>query len=183
MIEVLLLLTGVLLAIIIAASIKYFINVRRAQKEYEKAREAVEDIVISFNRELKREAEKLELVAFRVEGTAAKASASLKRVESIEQKIGPIESKVNAINENENVSQFMEELNKLRKSIFQINEKVSELGIALTVELLLNYWRHLNQTVRLESANDLILDNLVNLKQNLGNYRLIESHRLMDGFL
>ena len=104
MIEVLLLLTGVLLATTIVASFEYYRHVRKAQKEYEKARDAVEDIVLSFNRELKREADRLELVAYKVEGSTAKANASLKKVESIEQKIMPIEAKVRAITEkDENV--------------------------------------------------------------------------------
>jgi len=100
-IEVLLMLIGILLATTIVASFEYYKHVREAQKEYEKARDAVEDIVLSFNRELKREAEKLELVAYKVEGSTAKANASLKKVDSIEQKIAPIESRFNAIKEND----------------------------------------------------------------------------------
>jgi len=99
-IEVLLTLIGVLLAATIGASAEYYRQIRKAQKEYEKARDAVEDIVLSFNRELKREADRLELVAYKVEGTAAKADASLKTVESIEKKIAPIESKLSAVSEN-----------------------------------------------------------------------------------
>jgi len=100
-IESLLILIGVLLAATIGASVEYYRQIRKAQKEYEKAREAVEDIVLSFNRELKREADRLELVAYKVEGNAAKADASIKRVESIENKIVPIESKLRAISEND----------------------------------------------------------------------------------
>ena len=101
MIEVLLMLIGILLATTIVASFEYYRHVRKAQKEYENARDAVEDIVLSFNRELKREADRLELVAYKVEGSTAKANASLKKVESIEQKILPIEDKVRAITEKD----------------------------------------------------------------------------------
>ena len=59
MIEVLLTLIGVLLTTTIVASFEYYRHVRKAQKEYEKARDAVEDIVLSFNRELKREADRV----------------------------------------------------------------------------------------------------------------------------
>jgi chromosome segregation ATPase len=100
-IEVLLMLIGVLLAATIGASVEYYRQIRKAQKEYEKAREAVEDIVLSFNRELKREADRLELVAYKVEGNAAKADTSFKRVDNIEKKIAPIESKLRAISEND----------------------------------------------------------------------------------
>jgi len=94
-------LIGVLLAATIVASVEYYRQIRKAQKEYEKAREAVEDIVLSFNRELKREADRLDLVAYKVEGNTAKADTSLKRVDSIEKKIAPIESKLRAISEND----------------------------------------------------------------------------------
>ena len=93
-------LIGVLLATTIVASFEYYRHVREAQKEYEKAREALEDIVLSFNRELKREADRLELVAYKAEGNAAKADTSIKRVESIEKKIAPLESKLRANSEN-----------------------------------------------------------------------------------
>lgn len=94
-------LIGVLLAATIGASVEYYRQIRKAQKEYEKARDAVEDIVLSFNRELKREADRLELVAYKVEGNTAKADTSLKRVESIEKKMAPIESKLRVISQND----------------------------------------------------------------------------------
>ena len=117
-IEVLLTLIGVLLATTIVASFEYYRHVRKAQKEYEKARDAVEDIVLSFNRELKREADRVELVAYKVEGSTAKADASLKKVESIEQKIAPMETKVRAITEkDENVLSKIAEVNTKTQSI------------------------------------------------------------------
>jgi chromosome segregation ATPase len=100
-IEVWLIFIGVLLAATIGASVEYYRQIRKAQKEYEKAREAVEDIVLSFNRELKREADRLELVAYKVEGSTAKADTSLKRVDNIEKKLAPIESKLRAISESD----------------------------------------------------------------------------------
>jgi hypothetical protein len=99
-IEVLLMLIGVLLATTIGASVEYYRQIRKAKKEYEKAKEAVEDIVLSFNRELQREADKLEIMAYRVEGSTSKADAGLKRVESIEKKVAPFESQIKAIAEN-----------------------------------------------------------------------------------
>ena len=61
-----------MLAATVAASVEYYRQVRKAQKEYEKAKGIVEDIVLSFNRELKREADRLELIAFKIEGNSAK---------------------------------------------------------------------------------------------------------------
>jgi small-conductance mechanosensitive channel len=119
----LLTLAGVLLALTIVASVEYYSHIRKAQKEYEKAREAVEDIVLSFNRELKREADRLELVAYKVEGSTAKVNASIKRVDNIEQKIASIEKKVRAIKENdETVSSKIARANTKTENIEASNQ-------------------------------------------------------------
>lgn len=99
-IEFLLILVGVLLAATVGAALEYYRQIRKAQREYEKAKEAVEDVILSFNRELKREADKLEIMAFKVEGSASKADTGLKRIDAIEKKIAPFEAQVNAISEN-----------------------------------------------------------------------------------
>jgi len=99
-IEFLIILVGILLAATVGAALEYYRQIRKAQREYEKAKEAVEDIVLSFNRELKREADKLEIMAFKVEGSASKAITGLKRIDIIEKKIAPFEGQVNAISEN-----------------------------------------------------------------------------------
>jgi chromosome segregation ATPase len=146
-IEVLLMLIGVLLAATIGASVEYYRQIRKAQKEYEKAREAVEDIVLSFNRELKREADRLELVAYKVEGNAAKADTSLKRVDSIEKKIAPIESKLRAISENDaSILSKIAEVNTkthnieaahqtLKTKITEVEEQVQKLAAVPEIKI------------------------------------------------
>jgi hypothetical protein len=98
--DLLLILIGVLLAATVGASAEYYRQIRKAQREYEKAKGAVEDIVLSFNRELKREADRLEIMAYKVEGSTSKADTGLKRVDNIEKKIVPFESQVNTLSEN-----------------------------------------------------------------------------------
>ena len=84
----------------VATSVEYYRQVRKAQREYEKAKNIVEDVVLSFDRELKREAEKLDLVAFKVEGTSAKADASLKKADYLEKKMAPIENQISTISQS-----------------------------------------------------------------------------------
>ena len=100
MIEFLLILAGILLTATVGAAFEYYRQVGKAQKEYEKARDAVEDIVLSFNRELKREADRLEILAFKVEGIASKADASVKKADSSETKVATLESSAQGIVEN-----------------------------------------------------------------------------------
>ena len=85
---------GLLLVVTVAASIEYYRQVRKAQKEYEKAKGIVEDIVLSFDRELKREADKLDVIAFKIEGNFAKADNSLKKVDTLEKRIPPLENQM-----------------------------------------------------------------------------------------
>jgi DNA-binding MarR family transcriptional regulator len=98
-IEYLLALVGILLSATIGAAFEYLRQIRKAKKEYEKAKDAVEDIILSFNRELKREADRLELIAYKVEGSSAKADTGLKRVDNIEKKFAPLENQIGIITE------------------------------------------------------------------------------------
>lgn len=100
MIELIVALLGVLLAVTIGAAFEYYRQIRKAQKEYEKAKEIVEDVILSFNREAKREADKLEIVAFKLEGVASKADNSLKMAEAVEKEIVPLTSQIGVISES-----------------------------------------------------------------------------------
>jgi len=98
--DFLLLVVGVLLASTVGAAVEYYRQIRKAQKEYEKARGAVEDIVMSFNREIKRDADKLQQVAFKVEGIASKSDGSVKRAVTFEKEISRVASQMNTFSEN-----------------------------------------------------------------------------------
>ncbi len=89
-----------MLATTVAASVEYYRQIRKAQKEYEKAKDVIEDIVLSFNRELKREADRLELIAYKVEGNSAKADTSLRKIDNVEKKMAPLENQFGAVSQN-----------------------------------------------------------------------------------
>lgn len=139
-IEILLTLVGVLLVATIGASVEYYRQIRKAQKEYEKARDAVEDIVLSFNRELKREADRLELIAYKVEGSSAMADISIKKVESIEKKFAQIEKQLGTVSENNSKvlskiadmtskTQILETENQtLKTKIIEVEKQVEKLS-------------------------------------------------------
>jgi DNA-binding MarR family transcriptional regulator len=91
----------VVLAIVtVLTSIEYYKQVRKAQKEYIKAKNVVEDIIMSFNKELKREAQKLDTIAFKIEGNFGKADASLKKADALETKIAPIENQLSTLSQS-----------------------------------------------------------------------------------
>ncbi len=91
---------AVVAALTVATSAEYYMQIRKAQKEYEKAKNTVQDIVMSFHRELKREAEKLDLVAFKIEGNLARADEGVKKADSVEKKLAPIEGQINSVSQS-----------------------------------------------------------------------------------
>lgn len=91
-----------LVMVTVVAAAEYYRQLRRAQKEYEKARAAVDDIVLSFNRQFRREGEKLEAIAYKVEATASRSSSTLNMIEDIGKRVGALETKVGADSESKN---------------------------------------------------------------------------------
>lgn len=93
--EAIIILVGVLLAITVGAAVEYYKQLRKAKREYEKARMAVEDIIISFNRQFKQGADRLELVAYKVEAVSSKSEKALQKMEYSDKRILDLEKRVN----------------------------------------------------------------------------------------
>jgi archaellum component FlaC len=122
----------------VAASVEYYRQIRKAQKEYEKARDFVEDIVLSFNRELKRETDKLDLITFKVEGNSAKADTSLKKIDNVEKRIKPFEEQIDAITQtisqtvSKNSTSILSGLTNLELKIKDIETTQETLRVKIT---------------------------------------------------
>ncbi|MGD0643558.1 MAG: MarR family transcriptional regulator [Candidatus Bathyarchaeia archaeon] len=118
-----------MLAATVASSVEYYRQIRKAQKEYEKAKDIVEDIVLSFNRELKREADRLELIAYKVEGSSAKADTSLKKVDVVEKKMAPMENQISSVSHNN--ANILSGLTGLESKIKDIEESQGTLKVKI----------------------------------------------------
>lgn len=130
--DVLLILIGVLLAVTIGAAIEYYRRLRVAKKEYEKAKGAIEDIILSFNRQLKHEAEKLEIVAYKVEATASKSESALNRSDDIGRKVNTLETRIVANSEGmEKMYTRMDDVEKRVRDAVASQETASTKIIAL----------------------------------------------------
>ena len=91
---------GVLLSVTIVAAFEYYKQIRKAQIEYEKARGFVEDIVLSFDRELKRESIRFESMASKVDGSYSAADASYRRADNLEKRIVPFEEQLSTLSQS-----------------------------------------------------------------------------------
>lgn len=112
-----LILVGALAAATVGAAVEYYGQLRKVQKEYEKARESVEDVVLSFNRQLRREAEKTELVAYKVESNLSKGERALSLAEEFAKKVDAMEPKIVAVSE---------EKERMVTRISEIDKRVQE---------------------------------------------------------
>ncbi len=92
--DVLLVLLSILLGTTIVAAVEYYRQLRRAQKEYEKARDAVEDIVLSFNRQFKHEADKLEALGYKIEAAASRTDGAVRKAEELDGMMRALESRI-----------------------------------------------------------------------------------------
>jgi hypothetical protein len=97
----------------VGAAVEYYKRLRKAKVQYEEAKMAVEDIIVSFNRQLKREAERLELVAYKVEAVSSKSEKALQRTEDVNNRIVDLEKKVSiSLEDKEKVLMKLTELDK-----------------------------------------------------------------------
>ena len=104
-IDFMLLFAASVLALAVTVLVRYVWQLRRAQKEYERAREAVGDIVLSFNRQFKRAAERLELVAFKVEANTSRSDRAISKAEEVEKQLRTLDEKLNVVSEDRNKMQ------------------------------------------------------------------------------
>jgi DNA-binding CsgD family transcriptional regulator/archaellum component FlaC len=114
------------LAVTAVASFEYYRQVRKAQKEYEKARDFVEDIVLSFNRELKRGADKVEAISVKVEGSLSKADASLDMIDRVERRVLPIEEQLSAVNQTI-AETFSQNSNSILSGLTGLEVKIKDI--------------------------------------------------------
>jgi len=115
--DVLLVLVGILTAMTVGAAVEYYRQLRRVQREYGKAKEVVEDIVLSFNRQLKREAERLEIVAYKVGAISSKGDSALKRATEVEKQLHTLEPKISVV---------LEDREKMLVKLGEIDKKVCD---------------------------------------------------------
>jgi len=132
------------LALFIAAigfGLEYYRRVVKVKNESEKAKAAFNDMILSFSRELKRTAESLEKVAFRVETSSARSEEALSKVKEVEGKLNILENKFSE--PLKGLSDLTLRINNLEKQICDITTSHKELSSKLS---------HLEEKVQQASA-------------------------------
>jgi DNA-binding CsgD family transcriptional regulator/prefoldin subunit 5 len=126
MIDFALVLSFVLFAVAAGFAIQYYRYLVRIKKEYEKARESFNDVILSFSRELKRTADNLEVVSYKVEAVSARSSEAIKKAEEVEGKLKALEVKTSSVVEvSDRLQARMDEVEKLTRDVTSSHEKLT----------------------------------------------------------
>ncbi len=126
MIDFVLLLSFVLFVVATGFAVEYYRYLVKIKKEYEKARESFSDVIISFSRELKRAADNLEMLSYKVEAASARSSEAIKKVEGVEGKLKALEDKTNSVAEvSDKLLAQVAEIEKLTRDVTASHEKLA----------------------------------------------------------
>ncbi len=118
MIEISAALIAILCTVTLSSAVLYYRQVRKIQTEYEKAKSVIEDVVLSFNRELKKGDDRVELVAYKVEGNSSKADNISKRIDEVEKEVETIKAQP---------PQAPETQQALSSQILDVNKRIESL--------------------------------------------------------
>ena len=153
-----LLLTGISLVLLAATTyvvMQYYQQLLRAKKEYEKAKGSVDDIVLSFNRELKREAEKLEKTSYGAEIALSKVEACSGGVKAVETRLAPLETSVQEIVVRiESLRTSIGALSDADAKVFEKVAKIEAIGLETKI-------------VEIQSSRDSLLSKISSLEEQV----------------
>jgi polyhydroxyalkanoate synthesis regulator phasin len=93
-------LIGVMLVVTVGASYAYYRLLRKAHAEYEEAKEVVEDVVLSFNRQFQREGQKLDIIGYKVENLASRDDRTVNEMREVSNQLDTLENKVADLTED-----------------------------------------------------------------------------------
>jgi hypothetical protein len=118
---------GVLLALIVYVSIIYSRRLQKAQSEYEKAKTSVEDVILSFNRQLKHESEKLDLVGYKIEALTSKSENAITKATEAEKGFGTLQENFKPLlDERPNLVTRLEDVEKKLRDATASQEALSQ---------------------------------------------------------
>jgi hypothetical protein len=100
MIDYALIILVILIATTSLTAYEYYHKLKRAHKEYVIARDFIEDIVLSFDRELKHESKKFDNMVLRVESSHNTAESSYRKAEKIARIIEPMQEQLTNLDQS-----------------------------------------------------------------------------------
>ena len=123
--DLLLMVVTALLLITIGASALYYRRIRRVGEEYEEAKGVVDDVIISFNRQFRKQEDRLRIVTHETEVVSSEGKKIVERMEKQDRRLADFAGKVEAFSEVEQkFSAQIEEMDKKVKDLIASQERV-----------------------------------------------------------
>lgn len=131
MIDLALILSFVLFAVAVGLAVEYYKHLIKIKREYERAKEAFDDVILSFSRELKRVTENMEGVSYKVEAASARSSEAAKKAEEVEGKLKALEAKTSGLLEDKDqlLARLSEAETRTRDVISSHEELASRISL------------------------------------------------------
>ena len=116
--DLLLMVVTALLLITVGASALYYRRIRRVSEEYEEAKGVVDDIIISFNRQFRKQEDGLRIVTHETEVLSSEGRKIVDKMEKHDKRLVDLAGKIEDVSEVEQ---------KLSKQIEKTDKKVNDL--------------------------------------------------------
>lgn len=125
MYDLLLMVTILLLFATIVTVVLYNKQLKRVHEEYEKAKDIVEEIIISFNRQVQELGNRLRLTDYKTEGVSSKFEKIEKKVQGQDQQLAHVTAKVESLLEVEHkVASQIKSMSKRFEEVTVTQEKM-----------------------------------------------------------
>lgn len=101
MYDSLLMATLFLLIATTVAVVLYYRQIRRVREEYKNAKDTVEDIVIGFNRQVQRQEDRLNIIAYETEAASSKIEKIGRKAQRQDRQLADVAAKVGSLSKSE----------------------------------------------------------------------------------
>lgn len=101
MYDSLLMATLLLLIATTVAVVLYYRQIRRVREEYKNAKDTVEDIVIGFNRQVQRQEDRLNLIAYETEAASSKIEKIGRKAQRQDRQLADVAAKVGSLSKSD----------------------------------------------------------------------------------
>lgn len=134
MYDLLLVATILLLLMTGGAAVLYYRRIRKTYEEYDEAKSVIDDVIISFNKQLRIQENRLNVVAHKTEVNISQSEKTAKRMKEYEGQLATFTAKMKPISEVErkvsaeieNMGKRMNEISTKQESIMQRIEEVEK---------------------------------------------------------
>lgn len=127
MYDLVLVVTILLLSVTGGASLLYYRQVKRASRKYEEAKRVVDDVVLSFNRELRKQKNTFNDFVCKTGVVASQSEEAIRRIGECESRLTEITTKTKAASKvNQKISAQIEDMNSRINEIFTQQKTVMQ---------------------------------------------------------